>query len=106
VGLCYDDPDVTDPARIRYDAAYVVQRPIEPGGGIEFYELPAGDYVTAVHRGPYTGLSLAYAGLYRHWLRNGSTGIADGPTLEFYLNHPGDTDAASLLTRICIPLAT
>ena len=62
-------------------------------------QSPAGAGVS-----PYAELSLSYAGLYRHWLRNGSTGIADGPTIEFHLNHPGDTDAASLLTRICIPI--
>ncbi|HTT63719.1 MAG TPA: AraC family transcriptional regulator [Bryobacteraceae bacterium] len=105
LGVVYDDPEVTPPERLRYDAAFTVPRAIPGEGDIQGVELPARDYATAVHQGPYSGLAVAYASLMRWWLRHGDGEISDAPALEFYLNQPGQTPPESLLTRICLPIA-
>lgn len=102
LGISYDDPEVTPPERLRYDAAFTVPGEVSGEGEIQGLELPARDYVTAIHRGPYSELALAYAGLMRWWMRHGDGEIADGPALEFYLNQPSQTAPESLLTKLCV----
>lgn len=102
LGISYDDPEVTPPERLRYDAAFTVPRPISGEGEIQGLQLPARDYATTVHKGPYAGLAVAYAGLMRWWLRHGDGETCDAPALEFYLNQPGNTAPESLLTKICL----
>ena len=65
LGISYDDPEVTPPERLRYDAAFTVPRAIPGEGEIQGLDLPARDYATAIHKGPYSGLTVAYAGLMR-----------------------------------------
>ena len=105
LGISYDDPEVTPPEHLRYDAAFTVPRAVQGEGDIQGLELPARDYATAIHKGPYTGLAVAYAGLIRWWLRHGDGEISDAPALEFYLNQPGHTAPESLLTKICLAVA-
>jgi len=105
LGISYDDPEVTQPERLRYDAAFTVPRAVPGEGEVKGLELPALDYVAAIHKGPYAGLALAYAGLMRWWLRHGDGEISDAPALEFYLNQPGVTAPESLLTKICLGIA-
>lgn len=102
MGISHDDPEVTPPEYLRYDAAFVVPRAIESQGEIQGVELPSRDYVTALHKGPYSGLALSYAALMRWWLRHGDGQLSDAPAVEFYLNQPGLTPPESLLTKICL----
>ena len=102
LGISYDDPEVTPSEHLRYDAAFTVPRAIPGEGEIQGFELPAGDYATTIHQGPYSGLAVAYAALVRWWLRHGDTGISGAPALEFYLNQPAHTAPESLLTKICL----
>lgn len=104
LGISYDDPEVTPPEHLRYDAAFTVPRAISGEGGIQGLELPARDYATAIHQGPYTGLGTAYAGLVRWWLRYGNGELSDAPALEFYLNQPGRTAPELLRTKICLAI--
>jgi AraC family transcriptional regulator len=105
LGISYDDPEVTPPEHLRYDAAFTVPRAVPGEGAIQGLELPVRDYATAIHKGPYSGLAMAYAGLIRWWLRHGDGEISDAPALEFYLNQPGHTAPESLLTKICLAVA-
>ncbi len=102
LGISYDDPEVTPPEHLRYDAAFTVPRAMSGEGEIQGLELPSRDYATAVHMGPYSGLAVAYAGVMRWWLRYGDGELSDAPALEFYLNQPGRTAPESLLTKICL----
>lgn len=105
LGIGYDDPEVTPPEHLRYDAAFTGPRAIPGQGEVRSLELPARDYATAIHKGPYAGLAVTYAGMIRWWLRNGDGEISDAPALEFYLNQPGHTAPESLLTKICLAVA-
>ena len=104
MGLCYDDPEVVDPKRLRYDAAFVVPREVAGEGEIEYYRLPAGDYLKTLHRGPYSELSTAYSALIRGYLLEYSRPLAEAPSVEFYRNSPDGSSAESLATEICLPL--
>ena len=105
LGLCHDDPEVVDPERLRYDAAYSVGHPVEVAGDVEYRELQARDYLKAVHSGPFSTLGESYAAVIRGYLLHHSRPLADGEgSLEFYVNSPEGSSAESLATEICLPL--
>jgi len=106
-GVCYDDPEVTPPDKIRYDACLVVGADAQPAGEIGVQDVGGGRYATLVHRGPYTRLAEAYAALVGQWMPAQDLEPTPGrPSLEFYLNDPQRTPEAELETRICMPVET
>lgn len=105
LGICYDDPEVTPPDRIRYDASLVVPDGIEPGGEVFIQTVGGGDYAQALVQGPYSGLAAAYAAICGRWAPENNREIAHKPSIEVYLNDPETTPVAELRTLIHAPLA-
>ena len=104
LGLCHDDPEVTPPERIRYDACLVVDETFEPVGEIGVQTIAGGEYAVTTHHGPYDRFSETYARLYGQWIpRNGRSALS-APCLEFYLNDPDSTEPEELLTDLYAPL--
>jgi AraC family transcriptional regulator len=104
IGIVYDDPDVTQPEKVRYDAAVVVERPVEPQGEFGTMELPGGRYAVAMHKGPYDGMSRTYQRIYGGWLPASGYELRDSPGFERYLNSPQHAKPEDLLTLIHVPL--
>lgn len=95
-------------------AGFPVTDPVEGDGRVEADVLPAGDYLTAVHVGPYEGLYGATAGLLAHAGRTGlaldhhptDAGDAWTSRLEWYETDPRvQTDPAGWVTRLEFKLA-
>ncbi len=105
LGLCHDDPEVTPPQNIRYDACIKVGPEFQPSGEVGVQEIPAGDYAMVLHKGPYSTLKESYAALAGQWLPNSGREPKNAPSHEVYLNHPEDTPPEELLTEIYVPLA-
>ncbi|MGB8601111.1 MAG: GyrI-like domain-containing protein [Rhizomicrobium sp.] len=103
-GIAYDDPAVTNPAQIRYDACVKISSNSRPGKGISARMLEGGDYATMIHKGPYNEVGKVYAALYGQWLPHSGYEKRDGPTLEFYLNNPRKTSPEDLLTEVYAPV--
>ncbi|WP_300157620.1 AraC family transcriptional regulator [Solidesulfovibrio sp.] len=104
LGVGHDDPRITPPDKIRYDACLTA-----PEGFAGTPELPVavigdGDYATAVVKGPYTNLAGAYAWLCGVWGPDSGREFASGPSMEVYLNDPKSTPPEALLTEIRVPL--
>jgi AraC family transcriptional regulator len=83
VGLCYDDPEVTDPARFRYDACLLVPGPVPPAGELRRLRLPAGTFATTRHEGPLDTLSHTYSQLVA-WAYARGLPLDEGPSVERY----------------------
>ncbi|MEW6349676.1 MAG: AraC family transcriptional regulator [Thermodesulfobacteriota bacterium] len=105
LGVCHDDPEITPPEKIRYDASMVVHGDVRPEGEIGVKEVGNGKYAVTLHKGPYSGLSRTYAELCGRWASEKGVEIAAGPSLEFYKNTPENTPPEGLITEICVPLA-
>lgn len=101
LGLCHDDPEVTDPARFRYDACLIT--PAAPRGALRSLALPGGRFVVAVHRGPYATLATSYANLLR-WALERDLPIAPAASHERYLDAPGSVGEDQLRTEIALPI--
>lgn len=104
LGLCHDDPAVTPPERIRYDACIVVGDRVQAEGDVGIQTIPAGDYATTIHRGPYDRLAQTYARLCGEWIPQQGREMRSAPSLEIYQNDPNKTPPEQLLTEVCVPL--
>jgi AraC family transcriptional regulator len=104
IGIVHDDPDVTPSDKVRYDAAIVVNRPVEPEGEFGVTELPGGKFAVFQHRGPYEKLGETYQRFCGGWLPQSGREARDAEAFEEYLNSPMNTRPEDLLTRIHVPL--
>jgi AraC family transcriptional regulator len=107
-GLCYDDPDITEDQRVRYDACIVVAEGARVKDGIELQSLEGSDYVVARHDGPYATIGETYARLFARVVTAPIDGLqwnlGDPPSLEVYLNDPRKTKPEDLKTEIWMPV--
>lgn len=104
IGICYDDPEVTAPEKIRYDACVTVDSDFVPEDDIGVQTVGGGEYAVTTHLGPYELLGQTYAQLLGQWLPRSGRELRSEPSLEFYLNTPESTDPEDLITDIYAPL--
>jgi AraC family transcriptional regulator len=105
IGIVHDDPEVTQPAKLRYDAAVTVNHPVQPEGEFGLMEVAGGSYAVVTHRGSYESLSKTYQWVYGGWLPRSGYDLRDVPAFEQYLNSPQNAKPEDLLTLIHIPLS-
>ncbi len=104
LGVCYDDPEVTPPEKIRYDACVTVDEQFAPAGDVGVQTIPGGDHAVTTHIGPYHTLGKTYARLLGQWLPRSACHLGSSPCFEIYLNDPGSTAPEDLITDIYVPL--
>ena len=104
IGICYDDPEVTAPERIRYDACVTVDGNFVAEDDVGVQTIGGGEYAVTTHIGPYNVLGQTYATLLGQWLPRSERELRSEPSLEFYLNAPESTDPEDLITDIYAPL--
>ena len=104
IGISYDDPEVTPPEKIRYDACVTVDDGVQPEGEVAGRVIAGGEYAVTTHRGPYKKLIETYSKLYGEWAPRSGRVVSSGPCFEIYRNNPDQTPAEELLTDIYVPL--
>ena len=104
IGVSHDDPEVTPPDRIRYDACVTVDESFQPQGEIGVQTIVGGDYAVTAHIGPYNRLNETYSKLMGQWLPRHGRELRSTPCFEVYLNDPESTDPKDLLTDVHVPL--
>lgn len=97
IGIGWDAPGITDPDKLRFDAALAVDGPFRPAGPIGHQLLPAGRYATATHVGPYSTLTAAHRRLFETVGRLKGVLPAGLPVVEMY--HETTIDVASRLNH-------
>jgi len=111
MGLVYDDPDITDPAQCRYEAAIVVpvgQRAEVPEwapSSLVVRTLPAGTWACLTHVGSYATMQSTYDALLGQVLPRRGVELADEPTVEVTVDDPRTTPSEQLRTDIQLRLA-
>lgn len=103
-GIGHDDPRVTPPDALRYDACIEVDEDYSPPAGVGIAIVEGGEFAVTTHRGPYCDIGGTYAALYEHWLPSSGRTARAAPAMEFYLNNPYYTAPADLVTEIYLPL--
>lgn len=109
-GLAWDDPEITDADKIRYDALLAFDDAtiasideLPPSSTIR--TIPAGRYALAVHCGSYEVIEATYVALLGQWLPKRGVELRDEPVVEHYLNDPMSTPPADLRTEVCVRLS-
>jgi AraC family transcriptional regulator len=105
LGVVHDDPDVTAPERLRFDACLAVEAGVRAEGEVGLQEVFGGEFAVISHRGSYDLLGDAYARLFGQWLPASGREPRPSPCVEVYLNSPGRAAARDLLTDIYLPLS-
>lgn len=104
IGICHDDPAVTSPKKLRYDACLTASESFCANGDIGVQTIPGGDYAVLTHFGPYHKLGESYARLLGQWLPRSGRNLRMTPCFEVYFNSPESTDPEDLVTDIYAPL--
>lgn len=106
LGICHDDPQVTNEDNIRYDAA-IAWGEDEVNElskyGFETKKVSGGKYAVVDYRGDANGEE-AWYGLYAWVEENGYT-FRDEPAFEKYLDAWGNKDTSNLHTEVYVPIA-
>lgn len=104
LGVGHDDPAVTEPSRIRYDACIVVPDGLAVDGGMGVQVLPGGEHAVTVHRGPYEQLPEVYIDIMGRWLPRMGRRVGRGSPYEIYRNDVRVTAPQDLVTEVRVPL--
>ncbi len=104
-GIGYDDPAQTPAQELRYDACITLDTTPEVKGNVKLGELPAGEYATKLHSGPYEELGQSWTTFFHTELpQSGHEYDQQRPSFEQYLNDPSTTPPQDLKTILFIPV--
>lgn len=104
LGLSYDDPEITPPDKLRYDACIEVKQLPEVEAPVGVKHIKGGRYAMGSHIGPYDLLAKTYAQLCGQWIPQNGYEVDDRCCIEIYQNSPEDTEPEDLITDVYIPL--
>lgn len=105
LGVAHDDPDVTDPAKCRYDACVVVPPDFTPDRWVNVADIPGGKHAVAAFTGTAHDIRGAWDRLYRSWLPDSGYEPDDRPCLELYRGNPMvDAKPGVFRCELCVPV--
>jgi AraC family transcriptional regulator len=102
IAVYHDDPESTDPTKLRSDAGITLTGNATSAMGLIEQRVPKGRYAKAVHKGGYEGLPGAWKELRAWAAANGHR--MSNPGYEIYVNNPMTTEKSELLTEIYMRL--
>jgi AraC family transcriptional regulator len=105
LGVAHDDPDVTDPAKCRYDACVVVPADFAPDRWVNVADIAGGKYAVVEFTGSAHDIRGAWERLYRSWLPDSGWEPDDRPCLEVHRGNPTvDAKAGVFCCELCVPV--
>jgi AraC family transcriptional regulator len=104
IGLSRDDPEVTPPNKLRYDACIAVGPAIRAEGDVGLQLIVGGPYAVATHRGPVERLPETYAAVLGRWLPAHNRRPRSAPCFEVYKKIPTTMPPEQLVTDVYVPL--
>lgn len=104
LGISYDDPNITESEKLRYDACIVVTKEIQAEGEIGVQWIEGGKYAIFTHKGAYEKLKNSYDYIFGKWLPESGLELRNVCGFEKYLNMPEDTKVEKLKTEIYVPI--
>ncbi|MCP4393767.1 MAG: hypothetical protein GY804_05810 [Alphaproteobacteria bacterium] len=104
LGICHDNPEITEPSKIRYDACISVNSVITPEKGIDVKTIESGKYVKAVHIGACKDIKNTYMHVCMEWIPNNGLEIRPNPCVEIYKSDYETTPEDEMITEIYVPV--
>lgn len=104
-GISYDNPNMTEPNLVRYDACLDISTDINLSNNIRKQVITGGKYAKFIHTGSYDNFKDTYAYIFSEWLPSSNYKLRDVPCFDIYLNRdPRRTKKENLKTEIYIPI--
>lgn len=104
LGIAHDAPGITEPAKLRFDAAIRVPEEFRSGRRVAHLHFEGGLFALTTSVGPLTSLPAAYEEVFRRVRRDRSLDCLGLPCLEFYRVNRIVTDLAIVNTEIAVPV--
>lgn len=104
MGVARDAPGITDPARLRFDAAIRVPREFRSGKVVGHQRFEGGLFAFTTSVGPFTSLPAAYREIFGRVLADKSLACDGVPCVEFYRVNRVAADLAIVHTEIGVPV--
>jgi AraC family transcriptional regulator len=105
IGIGHDDPGITEPEKVRFDACIEVPNAGQPEGEIGFQTVPGGLFAVTSYVGPFGPTMLdAYAAMMRNLHQEDRYRIIGLPAIEIYRMQTINPDYFLNQTDIHIPV--
>jgi AraC family transcriptional regulator len=104
IAIYYNDPKVTEPAKLRTDLCLVLPQKAKPQGETGVKTIDGGKYAKFLYTGSYEHLGAVYDAIYAKWLPESGQKLRNYPCFEKYINNPKNTPPEKLKTEIYVPL--
>ena len=105
LGAAHDDPWRHDDARLRYDAAVVIDEGAPLPAGVRRALWRGGPYAVFRFRGPYRRIAEAFFHVFGGWCAKHHARFRDAPCLEIYPPSGPCMREEELSTDLCVPIA-
>jgi AraC family transcriptional regulator len=104
-GISHDDPGITAPEKLRYDAAVEVPNGFVGAGDHQMTVLPGGKYACGSFKGTNEQVGEAWAWLLRDWLPASGMQLDSRPFFEYYpIDASFDQATGEFESELCIPV--
>jgi AraC family transcriptional regulator len=104
-GISHDDPGITAPEKLRYDAAVEVPENFAGAGEHQMTVIPGGKYAVGKFKGNAKDVGEAWAWLLRDWLPGSGMQLDSRPFFEHYpVDAAYDPKTDEFEGEICIPI--
>jgi AraC family transcriptional regulator len=103
IGVPLDNPKVTPPEKLRYDACMTVDEKYVPTKPVRVRMIEGGDYVVA-RNCPFGAIARGYEKLFRSWLPKSGRKVRKAPSFLVAVNGPMRMPPAFGFTDIYVPL--
>lgn len=104
IGLCFDDPTITESENCRFYACFTTKEAIKPHGKFGYQMIEQGLYAVFLLKGSYNGLLDLYFNIYINWLPNSVYELREMHSFEKYINSSSNVKEEDLLTEIFVPV--
>lgn len=104
MAVYHDNPDLTDPDKLRTDVAVTVPDDTAVDGEVGKTKIPGGKYAAARFELKNDEYQRAWDAVYGGWLPTSGFQPDDRPCFEIYLNDPREHPEGRCIVEICIPV--
>lgn len=105
-GVSQDDPEITEPAKCRYDAGAEVDANFVPSRGAQIATIPGGLYGSTRFYGTSAEIPETWRRILREWLPESGYQLDARPCFEYYpTDGKYDEKTGAFECELCIPLA-
>jgi AraC family transcriptional regulator len=104
LAVYYDDPNITEDAKLRVDACITVPVDTPAEGEVGRTAIPGGKYAIAHFELSPDEYEDAWNAVFGGWFPESGYQPADGPSYELYLNDPKEHPEGKHIVDICIPV--